>query len=185
MSTPTTPNNLDILGGIPSAGSMIDQPPPPRLSLNWPWIAAVLFLVVLAWIVWGAWNGKFSAQVPLSQEKACPELRILKAQLDLAREDLKKKEDMLFRYENVGAEQAAAVQDHNDTIKDLLDKIGEYSAKMEELIRENETLRKALKEALEDLATCRGKLMQCRAMQAAKRLEHEFCNMTPGSMVLR
>ena len=177
------PQRFDPLGSTPSA-NFPDQSPP-SLGFNWPWIASILFLVVAVCILWGSWNGKFSAQIPLTPDEACPELRTIKAELAAATAALRKKEDLLFRYENVGAEQAAAVKDNGDAIKELLDKIGEYSSKMEDLIRENETLRKALRDALADLATCRGKLMQCRALATAKRLEHEFCNMTPGSMTLR
>jgi len=161
------------------------EPPPKSLGFNWPWIAMVLFLLVGSIIVWGAWNGKFSGESPLSKGEVCPELKTTRVQMELALQELRKKEEMLFRYENLGAEQAAAVKDQDDTIKNLLDKIGEYSAKMDELIRENDTLRKALKDALDDLAKCRGQLMQCKALATAKRLEHEFCNMTPGSMTLR
>lgn len=157
----------------------------PSLGFNWPWIGMILFLVFGAVVVWGAWNGKFSPERILSQDEACPELKRVQDQLTVAKKALEQKEEMLFRYENLGSEQAAAVKDQGDEIQNLLSKIGDQSQKIHDLIQENETLRKALKQALEDLATCRGKLMQCKAVATAKRLEHEFCNMTPGSMVLR
>ena len=56
---------------------------------------------------------------------------------------------------------------------------------VENLLDRIERMSKALKDALDDLAKCRGQLMQCKALATAKRLEHEFCNMTPGSMTLR
>jgi chromosome segregation ATPase len=155
------------------------------LQLNWPFIAATLFLIVGAMLIWGAWNGKFSSEITVNKDEVCPELKFATAKLELALRELGKKEDLLFKYENMGSEQAAAVKDQDDSIKKLLDKIGEFSAKIDELTRENETLRKALNDALNDLAKCRGQLMQCKALATAKRLEHEFCNMTPGSMTLR
>jgi gas vesicle protein len=155
------------------------------LSPNWKWIAMISVIIFGSVVVWGAWNGKFSPSAPLSPEIACPELVTLRKSLEDTTNELQQKRDQLFSYENLGSEQAATVSDQRDAIKDLLDKIGEYSAQVEALLKENATLREALRNAYDDLSKCRAKLVQCRAMDTARRVEHEFCHMEPGSTVLR
>ena len=140
---------------------------------NYPNIALVLLFACAILAMWGAWQGWFSpvirTDVVAEKEEAW------KAEKTQLQDALQRAKDTLFAYENVVPELRAGNQDSTDQAQMLMDQINALTKKIQALEAENDTLRKGLKEALDDLARCRELLMQCKAQLDARRLESQYC----------
>lgn len=150
--------------------------------MDWRNLSAILLFILGLIIVWAAINGKFTTSTPAGPD---PDVEKLKAIAKKAADELRKKEDMMFNAENTMNEQRGLTTDQSSKIQELLDIINELSRKIDALEKENRALRKALKEALEDLDKCRSQLNICKAQDAARRLEKQYCDMMPPSNLLR
>lgn len=146
---------------------------------NWPNIALVVFFLFGLVTVYGAWNGWFS---PVETPPITPpSWTIEKAQLQ---ETLQRAKDTIFQYENTVPRLDAAVADSGDMSQSLMNTINQLTERLNALEAENATLRKGLKEALEDLARLRELLMKCRASMDASRLEDQYCRKEVPSNML-
>lgn len=150
--------------------------------MDWKNLSAILLFVLGLVVVWAAVNGKFTTATPAGPD---PAVETLKAVARDAARELKRKEDEMFNAENVMNEQRGMTTDQSSKIKELLEIIGDLTRKIENLETENRELRKALKNALDDLDACRKKLNICKAQDAARRLEKQYCDMIPPSNLLR
>lgn len=147
---------------------------------NWPNIALLTLFLFAMITVWGAWHGWFSPVAP-------PPIDISatwEAEKKTMQQALQRAKDQLFRYENTVPQLDGALADAGDASQALMNDIERLTARLNELEAENATLRKGLKEALEDLARAREMLMECKARMDAARLENQYCTQEVPSNVL-
>jgi len=149
---------------------------------NWIFITASLFLAFFFYITWGAWQGYFSPVLPPSQDPS--QLTTLQNQKAALLDTVQTAKDALFDYENNTAENQAKIADLQRAIQTLMDEINRLTTQIAALQDENATLRKGLKEALEQLDITRKQLMQCRTREEARRLSKQYCDTTPSSNML-
>jgi chromosome segregation ATPase len=147
-------------------------------------VVALAVLAFFAFVIVGAWNGKFS---PASRPPAFadfPEAIRLTKELEETRALLKKAEDGKFRLENETGVLGGAAADDNSKIQELLEQIGKLTAMINQLTAENRKLKELLKQLTKDFEAMRNKLKLCEAQDAARSLEHQYCNMKPGTNML-
>lgn len=147
-------------------------------------VVYLAFIALMAMIVVGAWNGKFSPRteaIPVTETKEYTEL---KSQLDTIREEAKVVSDDAFRYENAVGELAGARDDSISKIRELMETIGDLSEENNELRDENEKLRKMLRELSADFELLRKRLKICEAKEASRRIEKQYCDREPSSNLL-
>lgn len=146
---------------------------------NWPNIALLALFLFGTLVVYGAWQGWFS---PV---EAPPPISISwESEKKMLQETLQRAKDTIFQYENTVPRLDAAIGDSSDVSQSLMNEINKLTSRINELEAENATLRKGLREALEDLARMRKLLMECRALMDAKRLEEQYCNKEVPSNLL-
>ena len=76
---------------------------------------------------------------------------------------------------------SAHLQRAIDSLMEEINRLTQHIARLQD---ENTTLRKGLKEALEQLDLCRRELMQCKTREDARRLSRQYCETTPESNML-
>ena len=149
---------------------------------NWVFITGALFLAFLFYITWGAWQGYFSPVIPPIVDT--PEKKKLQEEKETLQNTVQLAKDSIFGYENSSRELQARANDLERALQQAMNDINDLTTKIAQLQDENATLRKGLKEALEQLDLCRKQLMQCKTMIDAKRLEKQFCERVPSSNLL-
>lgn len=146
------------------------------MAMPWPNVISLSFLVFFSVLLWGTWQGFFSARIkkPAIIEKGeaidpCAELRAENARL----------RGRIFELENQLAAQTALVNELNKKIKDLLEIINKLTLDLDACQTQNAKLSAALKAALEDLAACRSQLAKCKAELLAQKIKDSVCKMQP------
>lgn len=148
---------------------------------NWKFIAATAFIAFFFYITWGAWQGYFSPVLPPPVDPTTEVLEKEKVQLKTTIQAAK---ETIFTHENNTSELLAKIADLQRALAFLMDEVNRLTTALAALQAENATLRKGLKEALEQLDLCRKQLMQCKTMLDAKRLEKQYCQIEPPSNLL-
>lgn len=149
---------------------------------NWVFISATLFLAFFFYITWGAWQGYFSPVLPPPGDPV--EVQTLRKEKEQLQTTVRAARDTLFDYENNTSENRAKISDLQRAIDSLMEEINRLTSHIARLQDENTTLRKGLKEALEQLDMCRRQLMQCKTREDARRLSRQYCETTPESNML-
>lgn len=144
-------------------------------GLPWQPVMSSSFLVVILIVMWGASQGWFSRKLkktgkgtggkvddcePYKREIQKLQARILELQDDVTRLN-------------------ARVADLEKTIQQLLDTINRLTLELDATRKDNAALRAALKNAVDDLATCRAALAKCRAELLAKKASDAVCKLAP------
>jgi len=149
---------------------------------NWPFIFGTLIVVFSFFITWGAWQGYFSPVLPPPSDSST--VTSLKREQEQLKTTIDAAKDTIFQHENDSSELLAKIADLQRALQMMMDEINKLTAKIAALQDENSTLRKGLKEALEQLDMCRKQLMQCKTQLDANRLEKQYCDRLPPSNLL-
>ena len=148
-------------------------------------VVALAVLAFMAFVIIGAWNGKFTPRSPPPKFEDFPEALQITKQLEETKAALKKAEDASFRSQNDADILGGAAVDDNSKIRELLEEIGRLSAMINQLTDENKKLRDLLAQLTRDFEKLREKLKLCEAQDAARRLERQYCRMDTPSNLLR
>lgn len=147
------------------------------MAMPWPNLISLSFLILFSVLLWGTWQGFFSARIKKSTHivaqsetiDPCTALRAENARL----------KGRIFELENQLAAQTALANELNKKIKDLLEIINKLTMDLDACRNRNAELSAALKAALEDLAATRSQLAKCKAELLAKQIKDAVCKMQP------
>ena len=142
------------------------------------------FLLFMALVVVGAWHGKFSPRTRAIPVTETPEYKQLERDLVQAKADATASSDASFRYENAVGELTGVTEDWATKIRELMETIGKLSEENNELRDENDKLRTLLRDLSADFEELRKRLKICEARDASRRIEKQYCGMTPSSNLL-